>query len=432
MPASDALLCWRRPRSVARAADLGGPRHGRRSFGSRLHADLGASVRDRPRRFLGRGRTPADPAALSSDAAPLGHGRAGARSDLQPAPSVSHAPGGSAVDRASRPAMADSREERLRWPTSITAPARSPGVRAGLGAQPGRARAPRLVSRGFSPLPAAGSPCPLCRTGPPRSTPRNWSRTNRLSQGSLATGCRSIGPSSWRGSQDSPSMPWLGSFSWLTNSSGRGAFKPISSSCSRKEPTSQTTWSMPPPDAGSRHGFERAHRSARRHLPLPQRATCQRRHPPHGDSGTSCDRRSRGPLSSQLDRIEWARSQPEPLMPSQPPGRYTDEPVGLPENLQYANGVGGFSPDGHAYCLLVSPEDRQLIQSNGQPASPECSPADPAAGSLDQRACQSLHGMPGFGERTGLHLGRQQPDQSTHRLEQRPGHRSAGRGALSA
>ena len=34
---------------------------------------------------------------------------------------------------------------------------------------------------------------------------------------------------------------------------------------------------------------------------------------------------ARGPLSSQLDRIEWARSQPEPLMPSRPPGRYTDD-----------------------------------------------------------------------------------------------------------
>ncbi|MBV8486849.1 MAG: cyclic beta 1-2 glucan synthetase, partial [Planctomycetaceae bacterium] len=77
---------------------------------------------------------------------------------------------------------------------------------------------------------------------------------------------------------------------------------------------------------------------------------------------------ARGPLSSQLDRIEWARSQPEPLIPSRPPGRYTDEPLSLPENLQYDNGLGGFSPDGREYCLLVSPEDLQLIQSNGQPA----------------------------------------------------------------
>ena len=77
---------------------------------------------------------------------------------------------------------------------------------------------------------------------------------------------------------------------------------------------------------------------------------------------------ARGPLSSQLDRIELARSQSESLIPSRPPGRYSDEPVGLPENLQYDNGLGGFSADGRSYCLLVSPEDRQLIQSNGQPA----------------------------------------------------------------
>jgi cyclic beta-1,2-glucan synthetase len=77
---------------------------------------------------------------------------------------------------------------------------------------------------------------------------------------------------------------------------------------------------------------------------------------------------TRGPLASQLDRIEWIRSNPESLIPCRPPGRYSDEPIDLPENLQYQNSTGGFSADGRTYCLLVRPEDRQLIQSNGQPA----------------------------------------------------------------
>ena len=63
---------------------------------------------------------------------------------------------------------------------------------------------------------------------------------------------------------------------------------------------------------------------------------------------------ARGSLSGQLDRIEWVRSHPEPLMPTQSPGRWGDEPVDLPTDLQFFNGLGGFTADGHEYCLLIS------------------------------------------------------------------------------
>ena len=77
---------------------------------------------------------------------------------------------------------------------------------------------------------------------------------------------------------------------------------------------------------------------------------------------------ARGSLSTQLDRIEWVRSQPELLVPEQPPGHWNDEPVRLPEGLQFDNGLGGFSADGREYCLLIRSLDPYsgLSSQNGQ------------------------------------------------------------------
>ena len=78
---------------------------------------------------------------------------------------------------------------------------------------------------------------------------------------------------------------------------------------------------------------------------------------------------ARGSLSTQLDRIEWVRSQPEPLAPTQPSGQWNDEPVCLPPGLQFDNGLGGFSADGHEYCVLIraSIPYSGLSAQNGQP-----------------------------------------------------------------
>ena len=78
---------------------------------------------------------------------------------------------------------------------------------------------------------------------------------------------------------------------------------------------------------------------------------------------------ARGSLSTQLDRIEWVRSQPEPLAPAQPPGHWSDEPVCLPQGLQFDNGLGGFSADGREYCVLIraSIPYSGLSAQNGQP-----------------------------------------------------------------
>ncbi|MGA2703308.1 MAG: glucoamylase family protein [Isosphaeraceae bacterium] len=76
---------------------------------------------------------------------------------------------------------------------------------------------------------------------------------------------------------------------------------------------------------------------------------------------------ARGSLSGQLDRIEWARSHPEPLIPTQSPGRWNDEPVDLPPDLQFFNGLGGFAAEGREYCLLIKAQDAHSGQLNGQP-----------------------------------------------------------------
>ena len=69
VPASDTLLCWRRPRSSQERA-IWGVHVMAVSFGSRLHHGLrGLQFETDRARFIGRGRTLTNPAALSSSAA---------------------------------------------------------------------------------------------------------------------------------------------------------------------------------------------------------------------------------------------------------------------------------------------------------------------------------------------------------------------------
>ena len=82
---------------------------------------------------------------------------------------------------------------------------------------------------------------------------------------------------------------------------------------------------------------------------------------------------ARGPLSGQLERIEWARSHPEPLVPTQSPGQWNDEPVDIPPDVQFFNGLGGFTADGREYCLLIRTQDTHPGQLNGQP-NPQTTP----------------------------------------------------------
>ena len=119
-------------------------------------------------RFLGRGRTPAEPRRAGPRGGALGHDRAGARPDLQPPP-----PGPPRAGRLGRRRVHHGRRRHPRRGPGAGRPVprdrrRRPRLRAGLGAQPGRAPAPALVARGGPPVPAAGLAHPLRRLGAAR------------------------------------------------------------------------------------------------------------------------------------------------------------------------------------------------------------------------------------------------------------------------
>jgi cyclic beta-1,2-glucan synthetase len=78
----------------------------------------------------------------------------------------------------------------------------------------------------------------------------------------------------------------------------------------------------------------------------------------------------RGSLASQLDRTEWQHPLPAPLAASPDRVKWDDEPVRLPADLKFANGLGGFTPDGREYCLLIAGHDLPHKSGNGQPKPP--------------------------------------------------------------
>src|SRR5262249_38301010 len=63
----------------------------------------------------------------------------------------------------------------------------------------------------------------------------------------------------------------------------------------------------------------------------------------------------RGSLAAQVGRLEPAPQLPAPLaVRRRKPRRNTaDDPVSLPEGLLFANGLGGFAPDGREYLVLA-------------------------------------------------------------------------------
>ena len=74
----------------------------------------------------------------------------------------------------------------------------------------------------------------------------------------------------------------------------------------------------------------------------------------------------RGPLSPQLDRIERASLMPAPLIPLREPSRVPGEPVPPPADLLFFNGTGGFAPDGREYVTVVRGPNPGDIRRNGK------------------------------------------------------------------
>ncbi len=90
----------------------------------------------------------------------------------------------------------------------------------------------------------------------------------------------------------------------------------------------------------------------------------------------------RGSLASQLDRLERVPALPPPLVPSRPAGFPAVEPLEFPEGLLYPNGLGGFREDSREYCILVKGEGHSGVGRNGsvgRPTGPKPHPVLPPA-----------------------------------------------------
>ncbi len=81
---------------------------------------------------------------------------------------------------------------------------------------------------------------------------------------------------------------------------------------------------------------------------------------------------SEGPLATQLESVDWSPPLPEPLTASPPEVPHRDEPVALPGDLAFANGLGGFTADGREYAVLIDTPGR--AEADAAPASPSRRP----------------------------------------------------------
>ena len=295
-------------------------------------------------RFLGRGRTPADPAALDPGAGSRGRpARSSTRSSASGA-AFRLAPGGSAVV-----GVHPGRGRLARGGAGAGRPVprhqrRGPGLRAGLGPQPGRARPSELVARGCPPVPAAGVAPPLRRLGAAGRIRPCSRRTARASRPSGDGASRATGRSSWPGSPRRTSSRWPGSSWSRTPSSGSRAWSSTWSCSTRSGATTPTASASSSHELVRQAGGDDLADKPGGVFVIPERGTLGGRLDPARGRGPRRPRRSAGGSSAgQLDRVEWGRTLPEPLVASQPPGHWDDEPVCLPAGLQFANGLGGFT-----------------------------------------------------------------------------------------
>ncbi len=74
-----------------------------------------------------------------------------------------------------------------------------------------------------------------------------------------------------------------------------------------------------------------------------------------------------GSLADQLDGTDRRMPLIVSLTPARERQTWDDEPIALPKDLLFTNGLGGFTRDGREYCLLVSSDPRQEPHRNGRP-----------------------------------------------------------------
>ncbi|MBX6313467.1 MAG: glycosyl transferase family 36, partial [Isosphaeraceae bacterium] len=74
----------------------------------------------------------------------------------------------------------------------------------------------------------------------------------------------------------------------------------------------------------------------------------------------------RGSLATQLDRLERPARLPGPLVAAREPSAERDGELTLPTDLSFFNGLGGFTSDGREYFLLVQGPARWGVLGNGK------------------------------------------------------------------
>ncbi|HEY2157117.1 MAG TPA: glycosyl hydrolase family 65 protein, partial [Isosphaeraceae bacterium] len=74
-----------------------------------------------------------------------------------------------------------------------------------------------------------------------------------------------------------------------------------------------------------------------------------------------------GPLAAQLDRVERPRALPSPLETTRDRDAWDAGELAAPADLAFANGLGGFTPDGREYVVLVRTAESPATRRNGKP-----------------------------------------------------------------
>ena len=413
-------------------ADLGRPRLGRRR--GRPSAPIEYET-DRAR-FLGRGRTPADPAALDPGATLSGTTGPVLDPIFSLRRRVRLEPGASAVV-AFTTAVADSRDEALALADQYHdrgAVARAFELAWAHSQVEHRHR--ELVARGRPPVPAAGGAHPLRRPGPAGRPAPCWPANRQGQPASGGTASRATGRSSWSAIAErrraapgppaarrrTPTSASRGSSStWSSSTSSRRATSRscTSSSWTWSAPATPATWSTSPGGVFVRKaGADRPRRTR----------SCSRPRPASSSSATAARSPASSTASSGCAALPDA---PGRDAATGPLGRRPRSRAARPTCSSPTASAASRPTAANTACSSAPPR-APTSAATATAARPGRRPAGPAAGPLDQRRRQPVVRLPRLRGRVGLHLGRQQPDEPPDPLEQRPGLRPARRGRLPA
>src|SRR5262249_2774357 len=76
---------------------------------------------------------------------------------------------------------------------------------------------------------------------------------------------------------------------------------------------------------------------------------------------------AQGLLASQLDGVERLPAHPPALVPAQGSASWTSDEPRSASDLQFWNGVGGFTSDGREYQVTIRSTNRSNVRRNGAP-----------------------------------------------------------------